>query len=292
MTDTLCVGDNCGRPTTDNALACRSCGAQLHQQLVDVADGGLADELDTALARQARIGNGNGGRSAESPLGYGEAASTAIWVLRTTMIAWVLLLSESGEDLPEEVLAEQLPALARWLAARTEDIRRHPHAAAAIEELTAAVHQARDAIDRPADRVYCGPCGAKTDTGTRCMVDLYARPGAGVVQCRCGTMWDIRQRRMWLMAEAENALGTATEIARAVTSLGREVTPQRIWQWASRGRLLTRGRGAQGQPLYRVGDVIDLLEAAVVAVPIGPACSACDHLTCRLIRTRHPRKAA
>ncbi|MEU8196357.1 hypothetical protein AB0C10_21475 [Microbispora amethystogenes] len=288
MTSDICV---CGRPITDNAVVCRSCGAALHQELVDVASGGLADELDTSLARQARIG-GNGPRSSEAPLGYGEAASSAIWVLRTTMIAWILILAEGGDHLPPEVLDEHPPALAQWLAAHTEDVRRHPSAADAVEELITAVQQARDAIDRPAERVYCGPCGAKTDDGTRCMIDLYARQDAGTIQCRCGMIWGVRQRRDWLMAEAEQATGTATEISRAVTGLGREVTPERIWKWASRGRLAVRGRDARGRPLYQVGDVIDLLDADMMSVPYGPACLDCAHRTCRLIRTRPRGKAA
>lgn len=286
MTDTLC---NCGRPITDNALVCRSCGDALRQDLGEVADGALAQELETALARQARMG-GTGARSAEAPLGYGEAAATAIWILRTTMVAWILLLSEDSDYLPPGVLDEQLPALAWWLRASVEDIRRHPDAAAAIDELTAAVRQARNVVYGPTHRVYCGQCGADASDGP-CPVDLYAHPDAGVVQCPCGAVWDVQRRRDWLLVQAEKMLGTATEIARAVTGLGREVTPERIWQWASRGRLLARGRGPRGQPLYRVGDVLDLLDAAVAA-PIGPACRRCDHRTCRLIRTRHPRKAA
>ncbi|MFF4779423.1 hypothetical protein ACFY05_42070 [Microtetraspora fusca] len=284
--DVLC-GTGCGRPVTDNATVCCSCGAELHQELVElVHDDGLADELDAALARQASLGTA-GGRSSETPLPYGEAAAEATSVLRNTLTGWVRILDDDGRLIgpscpPAGAKNERpacahpscqliivrafpddtLPAMASWLAARIDAIRHHPAGAEAVDELLAAVRQARQAIDRPADRVYCGPCGAKQDDGSRCMIDLYARPDTGVVQCRCGAVWDVWLRRDWLLAEVEDVLGTATEIARAVTGLGHEVTPERIWQWAHRGRLIVRGavrRGARELPVYRVGDVLDLV---------------------------------
>lgn len=282
MTGPLCT---CGRPITDNAVICHHCGAELRQALLDVRDE-LAAELDTSLARQARIGAG-GGRT-DSPLAYGAAASVTIAALRRLLLRWVQVLHVDEarpaagpvchaclhpscrrlrtQGLPETALA----AMAGWLAIRVQELRRHPMAATALHEITNAVRDAQHVIDRPADRVYCGPCGRRLDDGTRCTHDLYARPGAALITCRCGKIWDIRRRRDWLLAEAEDVLGTATEIARAVTTLaGETITRDRIWKWHSRGRLQARGSSAEGHPLYRVGDVLDLAHGSATTEQKG-----------------------
>lgn len=302
MTYPLCEVPGCGRPSPDGAAACASCGALLHQHLAEVADG-LAAELDTALARQARLGGG-GRRGAETPLAYGEAAAEAIAVLRSALVSWVRILDR--HDLPfgpacpgrcehgscvwitTRILPDDtVPAMADWLARRVTDIRRHPVGGEAVDELVDAIHQARRAIDRGAELVYCGPCGQRGKDGRTCMTDLYARPGARLVQCRCGAITDVQARRTWLLREAESVLGTATEIAQALTRLDRPVTPERIRQWDHRDRLIPRGHNSRGHPLYRIGDVLDLLhdlDAHDAPAAIGPACVNCRHLTCRWIR--------
>ncbi|MBB2909304.1 hypothetical protein FHS43_000550 [Streptosporangium becharense] len=307
MTYPLCEVPGCSRPSPDGAAACVSCGAELHQHLAEVADAdGLAAELDTALARQARLGGG-GRRGAETPLGYGEAAAEAIAVLRSALAGWVRVLDRHGQPvgpacpsrcghgscawITTRILPKNtLPAMAAWLADRIPDLRRHPAGGEAVDELGAAIRHARNAIDRGrgAELVYCGPCSHRGDDGRTCMTDLYARPGARLVQCRCGAITDVRARRAWLLREAEGVLGTAAEIARALTRLDRPVTPERVRQWAQRGLLLSRGRGDHHHPLYRVGDVLALLEGLEAVDLAGPACARCRHQTCRRIRAARP----
>ncbi|GIH98105.1 hypothetical protein [Planobispora takensis] len=274
MTETLCEVPGCDRPSPDGAPVCASCGTELHQHLVEVVDG-LAADLDAALARQARLG-GVGRRGAETPLPYGEASAEAIWVLRTALVGWVRILE--AEDQPfgptcpgrcehgsctwvttQTLPDDTLPSMASWLARRVQGIRWHPAGGEAVDELIDAVRQARRAIDRRADLVYCGPCGSPDEDGQTCMADLYARPDAPVVRCRCGAAIDVHDRRMWLLRQAEEALGTAAEIARALTRLDQPVTPERIRQWNRRDRLIPRDHDARGHPLYRVGDVLALL---------------------------------
>ena len=38
------------------------------------------------------------------------------------------------------------------------------------------------------------------------------------------------------------------------------VTPELVRKWKYRGRLVSRGHDTPGSPLYRVGDVVDLLD--------------------------------
>ncbi|MEV4320973.1 hypothetical protein AB0J37_01940 [Microbispora rosea] len=296
----------CGRPVPDNAYVCPGCASGLHEHLVRVTAGGLADELDTALARQTKLGGGGGGgggRSDEQPLAFGYAASEAIWVLRSTLVGWVRAL-EGDAVRPigpicrtacphgscrliarRDVPADTLPDMAGWLAYRVETLRHLPEGPGAVDELVAAIVNAEAVVWPSGDHVYVGPCAGQLDGGAPCGADLYAPPGAAQVTCRaCGATYRVHQRRQWLLEEAEDVLGTATEIARAVTNLGRPVTPERIRQWAHRGCLLARGRTARA-PLYRVGDVLDLA-AGVLPVPAGPACEQCAHASCRTIRER------
>ncbi|MGI5153614.1 hypothetical protein [Microbispora sp. CA-102843] len=292
----------CGRPVPDNAYVCPGCASGLHEHLVRLTGGGLADELDTALARQAKLGGGGGRGGAEQPLPYGYAASEALYVLRSTLVGWVRVLE--GDLRPigptcrtgclhgscrlitaRNPPADTLPAMAGWLASRAETLRHMPEGPDAVDELTAAIVNAEAVVWPPGDHVYVGPCAGEHH-GAPCGADLYAPPGAAQVTCRaCGATYRVHQRRQWLLGEAEAVLGTATEIARAVTNLGRPVTPERIRQWAHRGCLLARGRDARGRPLYRVGDVLDLA-AGVLPIPAGPACAECAHGSCRTIRAR------
>ncbi|MEU8104391.1 hypothetical protein AB0C18_11790 [Nonomuraea muscovyensis] len=61
------------------------------------------------------------------------------------------------------------------------------------------------------------------------------------------------------MEQVADQLGTATEIARALHGLCANPTPAMIRGYAHRGHMVNRGHDKTGRPLYRVGDVLDLL---------------------------------
>jgi hypothetical protein len=111
-------------------------------------------------------------------------------------------------------------------------------------------------VDKPLQHVYAGPCD-------ECGVDLYAHPKASSVSCRnCARDYDIDSRRKWMLTKAEDQLLTATEMSRALPGLLQQaLTASMIRGLAHRGRLTqhpphhTRPR----DPLYRVGDVLELL---------------------------------
>lgn len=108
-----------------------------------------------------------------------------------------------------------------------------------------------------------GPCDALR---APCSAEVWVRAGsaAGTVVCSgCGARHDIRQRRAWLLEQANEHLLPATELARAVDGLGVAVTPSTVRKWAERQRIVPRGHAMiRGRllPLYRVGDVLDLVE--------------------------------
>lgn len=126
-------------------------------------------------------------------------------------------------------------------------------------------------VDRPADRWYAGPCTAglrAMEAAWFCGAELYAVPGRDTVTCReCDWTYPVEERRAWLLAAAEDRLENAATIARAVLVLGQADGTEtqlasRIRQWARRRRITVRStRTIEGklQPLYRVGDVLDLL---------------------------------
>lgn len=144
---------------------------------------------------------------------------------------------------------------ALFLAENVVWLMHRPEALEARDELKAALSILRDVIDTSPYQSYAGPCDV-------CGADLYARVGAEVVACRpCGLEWDMADRRKWLLDQVEDRLARASEVCRAVAAWGGEhVTRQRIHGWVVTGRLAVHGHDPRGNPLYRVGDVVRLVE--------------------------------
>lgn len=141
--------------------------------------------------------------------------------------------------------------LALHLLRNVSQLRQHPDADTAVREITRAAARAQRAIDRPPDLAYLGTCAT-------CGHAIYATPHAAWVACACGAEYEVAARRTQLLIQAQDILGTAAEISRALTSLGRPVTPAVIRSLAFRGRITSRGVNELRRPLYRVGDVLDV----------------------------------
>lgn len=259
-----CPAERCDRTMPGTSQICGACAGQLQRALADVPF--IAAQLRVSLARQSS--KSGGVKASTVPLPYDIRAAEAGWVLRSALSGWVRLLADGCEASgPVHAVCEhascelirlgawpedELQAMSRWLLVRHHGLVRHPAAVEAHGEITEAVRQAERAIDARAERWYAGPC--------QCGEDLYARPGAALVTCHaCAEQYDVAERRSYLLAAAEDTLAGATLIAQALTSLGQPVTPDRMWKWAERGRIVKRGTDLRGKPLYRVGDVIDLL---------------------------------
>lgn len=264
MTATLC---DCGRPVQD-AYACGACAGQLEDALRTITGHqgrdtwahGLGIDLDIALMRLSRLG-GTGGRTGAVPLLYDPRASTARAALRNTLVGWVRVADEaSGPHGANEGLpADTLTAMAAWLLRRVELLRHHEAAGEAVRDITKAVEHATKIVDRPPERWYAGICGADLRDHDWCHEDLYAPVKAAVIQCpACGNTWDVRERRDWLLRQAEDVLAYPVLIAQSLSALGTPVTPTMITRWVQGGRLVEHGRDAAGRALYRLGDVITL----------------------------------
>lgn len=270
-TKPICVV--CHRPYRD-AYLCDDCTHRLTKDLGDIP--GLADDLEISRTRQNVNGARNGSRSTSKPLPWDERATKASMVLRNELVGLVrdldpkpivvggpvciLCHHESCAAFQRSTWpADTAASMARWLLRHVGEIRQHP----AADEIVHGVHRTVKAvqwvIDRRPDRWYAGPCRHETPEFC-CVADLYAEPGADYVSCQnCDHRHSTTERKAWLLAFAEDLLETAATISRALTSLDRPVTPDRIRKWAERGRLVPHGVTTRGYPTYRIGDVLDRL---------------------------------
>lgn len=266
-------------------------------------NGGLLADLVASYSRDTRTGRG--GRSSETPLVWHEKAGELRMLLCATLVRYARVVAAARQiSLPAD--AEPL-TVAVWLSRHVRWLRHHETGANAVREIHIAVNDIIRIIDPVADRTYVGPCTAvplepgecTCDCHERCRGsqrklcaspsckglhgeeicgrDMYAEETDVDVVCPdCHQRYDVGVRRAWLLEEAHEILGTATEISQALTRLEQPCTPARIWQWKRRGRLTVRGyrpRGGdvdasddtQGDPLYRLGDVRDLLDQVAAA---------------------------
>lgn len=266
----------CARPMPAARRACAACTNELERDLADVPS--LADDLQLALARQVRIGDAQAQRGGETPLPYDGRAGQAATHLHRTIVAWVHELrtgvtithgpacaTRCGHPTCTYISLATDPGVstagqARWLLRHLRVLLGRHNAPAAVEQLTTAIRQARHVIDRPLDQVYAGPCDL-------CGRDMYAQPGASRATCpvcvdgeghRVG--YGVRHRREWMLSEVEEMRLSAVEVARALTSLACPIRPALLATWVQRRRLVSVGTNAHGKPLYRVGDVMALME--------------------------------
>jgi hypothetical protein len=240
-----CLVEWCDRPVGDG-YCCQTCHDKLCVALGDVP--ALWEELETVLTKQARYAAAEF-RRGERALPFNDAASEIGWVLRNTLGTWCRLIAEErGRDLPED----NPPAIARWLLSHTLWLRHQRAGHEAIEEIKAAVDAVRKAVDRPAPRIYAGPC-------PDCAKDMYGRPGAEAVECRpCGVTYTVKVRVEWMRSELRGKLVTAREATVLLGRMGFALSQKTIEKWKQRERLVDHGEDRAGTLLYRFDDVWDL----------------------------------
>lgn len=276
----------CGRPVTGASL-CTDCTHTLAVDLADIA--ALHADLDTIRTRQTRYRAAahrtSASRETPLPLDHRFTDRTATGSrleddTRNTVTTWVRLLADELPPTSRRLPADTVPDCCRWLLARLDRVRVAAWGPELADELGDVADRLRRFCDRPADRWFAGPCGAvlfpeAVDAGLRCTEDLYAGVGDITVTCQvCGAGYAVAERRAWLLDEADDRWETATVIARAVTvwsdyARGENRLVERISRWAAYGtsdRPLLQVRGhrlehGRPRPLYRIGDVRELVQA-------------------------------
>ncbi len=259
----------CGKRSSDGLL-CLDCLAPVKdalEQLVppsslppgvmpwEHAAVSLVALLGDQLARLGQSGSGNGGRGASSALPFDAASRRALDGLRAALAMAVLDLGE-GDGWPDDQGSEaaQLEAMAEWLLARLDRLRRHPRSAGMCDEIAAAVRRARRVLDPSAVVEYAGECDV-------CGGALFARAGADDALCqKCERVVnDAPARRSALLERAADGLATRDDILEASPiSYGIIIPNSTFASWVKHGRLAQRGIAADGSPLWRVGEVLEL----------------------------------
>jgi hypothetical protein len=250
MTDHLC---GCGRPAPDSTL-CTACGYDITAALAEItAYHGLGWDLDIALAKQTRfVAKTAAVRSVTGKLPrlpYAKGVSLAAGELKNVLSTWARVIVEETRAEPPR---DTITSIASWLRPRAEWLRHHPAGQEAHDGICDAVNAARRVCDRPAERIYAGPCD-----GEDCEGHLYARPGMPSVRCAgCGLVYDVETRRTWLLAALDDHLANSQQMARLVGYLGITLPDSNIRYWASKGRIRAHSTDPDGRPLYRLGDVV------------------------------------
>lgn len=246
----------CGRDISDRYV-CEVCADSLARALGDIP--WLDDELETTITKRKgidyrRVGGGKGGKTAQpSPPEW--TASTARDNLKAVLVAWVLFCAEERvrNQSPHQGIPEDtLPAISRWLMWRVDGLALHDIGAEAVDEITSAVAHCHRLIDRPADRQYLGQCECGEGR-------LYARPSGAMARCNtCGQVIDADTLRRKLLAELDDRLCTASEIAKLSTYLGlhdeRDRIRKRIERWGANEGHPLRRVSMNGQDHYRFGE--------------------------------------
>lgn len=219
----------------------------------------LLTELLITAGRLSRIGESTGHTKPGSVTPRLDVLPA--WAaLSAALAAWETSLGLSGRLALDHGSTGHAAALR--LRAHQHAVIGSPDVRDRFERLDVAVRAALAAIDAPPEAWYAGQCSALQRDGSICPEDLYALAGHGQIRCRrCAAAHSIEARRQALMAAVADVLATATEIRRAVRRFdGRPVTAEWLRQVRHRGRLVQRGVArVTGEPLYRLGDVMDLL---------------------------------
>lgn len=223
----------------------------------------LCAELDLTITRQQKFGvaGAGGARPTSSPLPFSRRAAELAAELRNTISTWARDLAETYPHLNPRY--RSVASAADWMATVPGLLAEHPAAGEMHRDITGLVERVLRVIDRPADKVYLGQCGAELGDGAVCEADIYAPPGRAVVQCpACKAAWELTARQDYLLKAVEDQLATAVEASRALSRLDRPVTAAMIRGYAHRGRLTQHPphpHDPYRYPRYRIGDVMDIL---------------------------------
>ncbi len=275
---------------TDASQLCGRCVCDLATALRALP--GLLADLEITATRRDRIG----GPGAEADLlPFAWAASDLAWAATNTLTTWARHLAESHP--PATPVGPACSRCRHWtcmsvraagdpgafvveyggpvafLVVHLAAIAQDEAAGQLWDEIVSLRRAVGHAIDRRVPGLYAGRCDAYVlqlelvgDTmwpvAVECGTDLYYRRGDVTVRCRaCGTVGDVAARRVWLLARVPDQVATAADIASGLATLAREVRAQTIHAWATRGLLPRRGHDPAGHTLFRVGDVVALIDS-------------------------------
>jgi hypothetical protein len=176
--------------------------------------------------------------------------------------------------------------MATWLVDHVDSIRQDD----AAPEMVTWARSLRDAIRWQVDNLgtrFAGPCHARvrvlvvggTETPSEdseagesisglpmrtidreCGEPLRTRSGDSVIVCReCKTRHDAAEVWARIIQDNHDVQARPVELADALTSAGWPIKAATIRKWGERGKLQDWREDDLGRPLYRLGDVLDLI---------------------------------
>ena len=266
---TCAVTSRCKNTCPPGMAVCSDCANSLALSLLYVPL--IAGALEDALVKGQRFGTTSVAlpNPDESPVPFSPRASAARDELLTRLTEAADAIAHRAEFFRP---LNTFTALSRFLASNVRWIRSQHDGPAMVRHLTAVIRDASRVVDRPADLVMLGHCNYEYsedvdghDAGDLCGAALYAPANRDEVTCRsCGAVHQAGDRRAWLLREVEGVTLPATSLQRAVDGLGITVNTKQLENWAARGRLVPAGTIrvlGRDRPTYRVGDVIDVVNA-------------------------------
>lgn len=244
---------NCGKPTRDNAYVCEGCLSEFARALGEIP--WTVEQLDITLQKAHGIDYTamGGSPGSESPLPVSYAAYEALTQLRHVLVTWVRFCDEEGirHQSPSKAYPkDNLVSMSRWLMWRIDGLSLNDLGGDAVSEVTRAVGRARQVIDRPAEKVYAGPC--------ECGRDLYAKPKAKLTTCKaCEREYDVEEMQDWMRKGVMGRLVTASEGALLLAKFGMPIPVRSVNRWHETGQVLDHGKNNARPPrhLYLIDDL-------------------------------------
>ena len=282
------------RPTDAARRVCNECLNDLRDALRTVTGDrhttSLVNDLMDAIAKQTRFTSGSGSKTAagqEQPLPLNLHAGKKAHELRSALITAATTVHDHirprhERQRPTTDFIGPMPlddvgiwddfngtaaGSARYLLAHTATIGAMETAGALINRVIAAVKAATRSTDRPADKIYLGPCdgrGILTDTAKPCYSgDIYGEVGKHKGHCRaCTVTYDVTQRRDVMRSDVLTRMFTIDELPLAGDMIGRVITVDTVRAYVRSHRLLAAGQARAGKPMYSLAALLELIDAA------------------------------
>lgn len=257
----------CGKPLHNNRTCCDDCLDTYARILGDA--GWLDEQLELTLTGVKGSRPSSGSRTTEKRLPFHSKASDVKHYLRAALVRAAracIELGLRGSDPQEGWPDDTVPAIAKWLLWRVDDMALTDWMPDLVIELIKVELDALRVIDRPVDAKFLGLCDEEIE-GQVCNGPVYAKGNDPIGKCRaCNTDYDAAGCRDRLEQRLDDRLCTAAEIARLTTYLGLRASRERVRktlnQWAKREPMLVKQHDAEGTTMFRYGDVRGRLSAA------------------------------
>lgn len=238
----------CDTPTEAELAMCQSCVAYATRAIT--ATPGILAAMHTTIAKQDRVQDGTRtGKSLHAPPPANIDAIEKKHKLRAALYNAALAVGHASGVRPPVHLGPFDVAV--WLAPMADWLGHDDDTAAEGLAFLSAYRAATLAIDLPRERIDIGEC-----TEGECPERLTPMKGQRTIVCpKCGTVWDVQDRRDATFEAARHVLMPAAELARTLTAVGYRTTPKTVEHWVARGTLEAALCNVQRkQQLYRFSD--------------------------------------